>query len=722
MEYKDIAKWFSAKVILEGGKVFNTTTSITQNSIPDTIAHLYANVLEPLGMGRRGQDWEVLGSVGKKSAPSNDIDIAIVKPMKEVEAFIRDKGYEYRNLKGLDVLSLSYPIAGSDNEYVQIDLMPTDNLDFSIWSYHSPHEDTSQYNGTYRNGIIESIASEIDKRVLSYFDNGDIKELHKKYFSYSKGLMERHDTYIGKRGKQIKKYNTLERKCISKDPKYISEYLLGKGTTREDTNSFESVIAKMMSDSFPYKEKIVDIKEKCISILNRKKLDIPPELINSNKETFKEHNMLENVVQMPKIPHLEQMSINQIKEFFTDDVFEFSEKMDGANFSIGVASGKIYGKSKKDKANFDADYYYSNKNINDIFIGMGNLLQHLEQNNFLKWHNNMVQSSPYSSIQIFGEVFYSNQVNAIKYDSDTLGGKGGYVVFGIYGDNQDISNTELGHKMMIRFTREFNAYTFPIWFKNIIECTVENDKVNRLLNYIETNNTVLTGRKRDPEFKDKKLTARLTMQKLLNSIKDNLISQAEQVKSILGGDDNIEGLVMKNTKNNRMVKIVDLKRFGELNAKNWADRNELKKQRKELFKELTDAVCNNCDIITLPSKREQSLRSYLAISHKDKFESMNEILAVLVNDMKEEVDLKDSVIHMKNILSKYVGNLSAMKPHIDKTLDKKHYCDTENMYNKEICEINEFIEKISKQKTPQLDMVKFMLGSKTFNTLREKYI
>ena len=81
---------------------------------------------------------------------------------------------------------------------------------------------------------------------------------------------------------------------------------------------------------------------------------------------------------MPKIPHLEQMTINQIKEFFTDDTFEFSEKMDGANFSVGVVSGKIYGKSKKDKANFDADYYYSNKNINDIFIGMGNLLQHLE--------------------------------------------------------------------------------------------------------------------------------------------------------------------------------------------------------------------------------------------------------------------------------------------------------------------------------------------------------
>ena len=189
-----------------------------------------------------------------------------------------------------------------------------------------------------------------------------------------------------------------------------------------------------------------------------------------------------------------------------------------------------------------------------------------------------------------------------------------------------------------------------------------------------------------------------------------------------GGYDNIEGLVMKNTKNNRMVKIVELKRFGELNAKNWANRNELKKQRKELFKELTDAVCNNCDIITLPSKREQSLRSYLAISHKTKFESMNEMLAVLVNDMKEEVDLKDSIDDMTSILTQYTQKISEMKNHIDITLDKKHFSDTKNMYDKEISEIKEFIESISQQKTPQLDMVKFMLGSKTFNTLKEKYL
>ncbi len=718
MRYKDISKWFDSKIILEGGKVFKTNSSISKELIPETLTNFYNEVLKPLNI--KNSEWCTIGSTLKKNI-SNDIDIAVVKPINEIEAFLRNYNFEYRNLKGLDILSLSFPITKTDKT-VQIDLIPTDNLTYCSWSYHSPYEDESNYSATYRNALLESIASEIDKKILSTFDNGDIKKLQKKYFSYSKGLMEKIDSFVGKRGKQVKKHNTLERKCISKDPKYISEYLLGEGTTREHTNSFESIFTRMMSAEFPYKEKIVDIKEKCISILKRKKLDIPPELISSKKETFKEHNMLENVVKMPKIPHIDQMSIKQIKEFFTGDLFEFSEKMDGANFSIGVVSGKVYGKSKKDKANFDADYYYSNKNINDIFIGMGNLLQHLEQNNFLQWYNNILKNTPYTKIQIFGEVFYSNQVNAITYGSDRLGGKGGYVVFGIYGDGQDISNSELGNKIMIKFTREFNTYTFPIWFKNIVECKLEEDKIKRLLSYIKTNHDVLTGLKRDPEFKERKMTARSNMKKLLNSIKSNLISQSEDVKSILGGDDNIEGLVMKNTKNNRMVKIVDVSRFGELNAKNWANRNELKKQRQELFKELTDRVCNNCDIITLPSKREESLRSYLAIAHKTKFDNVTEMLAVLVSDMQEEVDLKYSVEHMKSILTQYIENLSDMKLNIDKTLDKKHFSDTTNMYDKEISEIKSFIENISKQSTPQIDMVRFMLGPKTFKTLKAKYL
>ena len=89
MNYKSLAKWFDAKVITEGGRVFKTTTSIQQNRIADTVQHLYDNVLKPMGISDKGKDWQILGSVGKKTLPSNDIDIAIVKPIKEVEKYIR---------------------------------------------------------------------------------------------------------------------------------------------------------------------------------------------------------------------------------------------------------------------------------------------------------------------------------------------------------------------------------------------------------------------------------------------------------------------------------------------------------------------------------------------------------------------------------------------------------------------------------------------------------
>lgn len=723
MLYESLARWFEAKVILEGGRVFNITSSISQKVIPDTIAHLVKNVLSPLNILKMGEDWELLGSVGKKSEPSNDIDIAVVKPIHEIEGFIRDKGYEYRNLKGLNVLSFAYPVAGQEGKFVQIDLMPTDNLEYSIWAYHSPFKDESEYSGTYRNAVLESIASEADKTILSRFSDGSIKEIKKKYYSYSNGLMERIDSYEGKRGKPVKKPTVLERTVISKDPQEICEYLLGKGVTREDTNSFESVYARMQSEAFPHKEKIKAIKEKCVSILSRKKLNIPPELMDSkSKDTFKSHNMLEDVIKMPKVPHIEQMSIKQIHNFFTDGEYELSEKMDGANFSIGVIDGQVYGKSKKDKAKFDADYFYANKDLNDIYIGMGNLLKLLEQNEFAKWYKKKVSQTEFHKLQIFGEIFYSSQVNAIKYDPDIIGGKGGYVIFGIYADDADITNTVQGKKIINLFIRDFNQYTFPIWIKNVTQYTMEQNTINRLLNYIKINKDILTGHKRDPEFKEKKISAKGTVIKLLNSIKTNLLTQTADMKSMLGGDDSIEGLIIKNLKNNQMIKVVDIKRFGELNAKNWANRNELKHLRKGLFKELMSTVFNNSDIASLPTKQDESIRSYLSITHKKKFESEGEMLAVLVNDMNEEVELKDSVANMKSILNDYIEKLILMKDNIDITLDKKHYTDTDYMYKNEISEITQFIEKISKQKSPQVNMMKFMIGNKSFNTLKEKYL
>jgi hypothetical protein len=717
MDYRELAKWVSSEIITEGGNVFPTTSSISQDLIPETISHLHENVLAPLGLVERGKDWEVLGSVGKKSTPSNDIDIAVVKPISEIETFIKDSNYKYRNLTGLDVISLAYPIAGLDKS-VQIDLMPTDNLPYSIWSYHSPHERDSNYSGTYRNAMLEAIASEVDKQILSYFEDGSIKKIRKKYYSYANGLMERIDTYKGKRGKPVKKPITLERTKLSKDPKRISEYLLGEGVSREDTDSFESIYKRMMSEEFPHKHFINDIKEKCRTILKRKKLPIPHELKEA-PDKFNRHMKSKRIVNMPKIPHIENMTIPQIIEFFADGEYEFSEKVDGANFSFGVMEGQIYGKSKKDKVKFNASDYYSNSHINDVFNGMGNLLTKLEKHDFQKWHAFNTEKIAYEDIQIFGEIFYGDQVNAIKYDESMIGCDGCFVVFGVYGDGEDLSSTVLGQKLMNGFIEMYHTEDFPIRRKELIEADFDSYKVNRLLDYIETNMSLLNSRKRDVDTKDRKTSARNTITKLLKSIKKNVLEATSDTESMLGGNE-IEGIVITNKKNGKMIKIVDMDKFGEINAMNWADRNQLKNERRKLFMDMIEHL--NSDVLKMQSKRESTLKSYLTIAGKSKYTSENELLAVLLNDIQEEINIDQSLSGIKSVLDEYVQTLFQMKERINSNMDEKNYNDTVSMFDSELSDVIGLLDSIADKKTPQMDIIKYMLGNKGMNELKEKFM
>jgi hypothetical protein len=712
MKYNSLAKG----IILEGGNVFSSTSSISQDLIPEALHELHQQVLAPLNLVKKGKDWDVLGSVGKKPV-SNDIDVAVVKSIPEIEQYIKSSGYQYRNLTGLDIMSIAFPFSDS---HVQVDLMSTNNLPYSIWSYHSPSGE-SKYSGTYRNAMLEAIASEMDKHVLSHFSNGGVKKQKKMYFSYSNGLMERIDTYKGKRGKPIKKPITLERSLISKDPKRISEILLGEGTTRDDTDSFESIYNKIMGESFPHKSKINDIKEKCVDILTRKNLPIPEELKESPK-TFKKFMKSKKIVNMPKIPHIENMTVPQIKEFFNDGDYEISEKLDGANFSVGAMDDTVYGKSKKDKERYDANYYHSNSHINDVFDAMGNLLKVLSVSDFVSWHDSALVDfgSPQMgtwTLQIFGEIFNKKQVNLISYPdaSDT----GTFVVFGIYLNGGDITNTIKGQRYLKDFVEKFNSDKFNIRYKMVTDCTMCLDKVSRLMNYINNNHHILTGKKRDDEFKETKASVNKTMHKLLKAIRINLLNQMVGVDSMLGGDV-IEGLVVTNKRNNKMIKIVDVDKFAEENTKIWADRNGLKVERRYLFSDMMEFL--NSDVLKLKEKRESTLRDYLTLSGKAHYENEEELLAVLINDINEEININQSLSGISSTLKDYSKTLFRLKDSIDPSLDEKSYNDTLSMFNSELDEVLGIIDSIEENRSPQVNVIKYVLGQQGLNNLKEMFI
>lgn len=124
--------------IIEGGNAVTNVTRISKNNVAATLHNVNQQILSKVGL-----KWSVIGSAGIKDT-SGDIDIAVntqpgqiidldelllkVKPLLPADC-------EVKTLKGINVLSFSFPIANELNNKLQVDLMITDNIDFAKFVY-----------------------------------------------------------------------------------------------------------------------------------------------------------------------------------------------------------------------------------------------------------------------------------------------------------------------------------------------------------------------------------------------------------------------------------------------------------------------------------------------------------------------------------------------------------------------------------------------------------
>ncbi|MEM4260963.1 MAG: hypothetical protein QXG00_07015 [Candidatus Woesearchaeota archaeon] len=283
-------KFIDFYYILEGGKALSGTSKIEQKDIPDTLKDLEFLVLKKLGNLKKGETWDLGGSALKKSSPSGDLDIIIDQNAIDTKGQpVLDYLYDVVNrlglqsvlMRGLGIVSVAFPIHGTDRK-VQIDLMPTDNFEFTKWSYHSPYEKETRFKtnmGTYRTELLKAIAAEIEKEVIDKFPTEEPKTVKRLALSSDKGLSRKIISYAGKKNNILKNPIDIEKTLISKDPNEIIKILLGPNTTKEDTQSFETIYKKMMSPDFPYKDKIPQIKKNYINRLKEKNLEIPGEFL-----------------------------------------------------------------------------------------------------------------------------------------------------------------------------------------------------------------------------------------------------------------------------------------------------------------------------------------------------------------------------------------------------------------------------------------------------------
>lgn len=286
---KNLSTYLIESLIAEGGHAVQGTP-MTQPQAKAVYESVKEKFLPKLGLTDEGVDYCTLGSFGKKpdEQTSGDIDIAVSADtiaiknnisLDDVEQFIVDvcekEGVNYKYGIGIHVISLAWPIPGTDN-FGQVDIMPTNSIDFSKWMYYSPDFRTaeSKYKGLYRNQLIMGILKYADQKVLRKTDKDEVIEYERYALRLNQGLARTRRSFEGKKGGLIKTEHALKEfeRQITNVPDEIVKIAFGDGVKASDVMTFEQAYRLFMSPSFPWK----DNREKVINHLLKEIKNVAP--------------------------------------------------------------------------------------------------------------------------------------------------------------------------------------------------------------------------------------------------------------------------------------------------------------------------------------------------------------------------------------------------------------------------------------------------------------
>lgn len=289
---------FGEWLICEGGNAVDGVTRINQENVAATVQSIQSNLLPLLRLTKN--DIRVIGSTGKKNpgGSSGDIDIAIsltamaesgtfsnitfdssqatiIEVVHRIGEILKKKYDRVFEMPGIGIVSVAYPIANTDKkqpgEFVQVDLMITDDLDYTAFAYWGPGEAESKYKGLYRNIALFSIAGEVNRKVLTKCTDADgceIPETWSRYwFDMNRGLMKGIQSIKGTKG-LLKNPKAISKDTVTRVPIEIVKFLLGGTFDLSDVNSFETIYKAVMSGAFAHKQHrgaiIKAMKDSCI--------------------------------------------------------------------------------------------------------------------------------------------------------------------------------------------------------------------------------------------------------------------------------------------------------------------------------------------------------------------------------------------------------------------------------------------------------------------------
>ena len=326
-------------LILEGGAAVNGRR-ILQSEVP-TILDKVEEILSGIGLVR-GEDWDIVGSAGKKKSEdtSGDIDICIKKDrMKEVLGsgdgkddvfndlgkYLEGLGYDkYVVQSGFNQVSFGMPINDVE-DIIQVDLILTRSLEWSKFTQSSPDytKDESKYKAHVRNVLMMCIVKYCFKRTTKRvtLDDDSIVDGEAEMYviRLTDGLYKTRKNWLGKRDPIKKKPDLMHEydELITDTPQGLIDLLFEDGVTVDDFLSFETLFNAFMSDKFKFPENRERILVGYVMSLdsNNPPIDVPTEIPQEYVDAAREKERLAKEREAYNKEHKIKRSIKHIETF-----------------------------------------------------------------------------------------------------------------------------------------------------------------------------------------------------------------------------------------------------------------------------------------------------------------------------------------------------------------------------------------------------------------------
>jgi len=343
-----------------------------------------------------------------------------------------------------------------------------------------------------------------------------------------------------------------------------------------------------------------------------------------------------NIVAMDKIAHMDELKPQNFIAFvaaFMDPnhPLEISEKVDGQNISFGIDDADIFfTKTKKSKPVYDIDFY------GDIPFMQGIKRFHTaisERMDVYKLHK---ENAKAFNVQVFGELLPTAQTNTLQYADAFVGRHGALIIFDVKYDG--VSTTDDLDVLSMAFGLKGSG-GWQVYPKNIIEADTFEVRHFKLLErlYKKYSDVLVSRKKVDKELK---LKAKAAVQSVMNNIKSQFIKEllSEQISAF--GTIPPEGLIVRDFKNNLIVKIVDKDGFTNENSSQHSISQRIKNLNRILRKNIKEQIFGNADILKNISKIiEKANDNFFVKSQIDAtytYKSIDDILQVILDDMFDE--------------------------------------------------------------------------------------